>query len=167
MFDISFFELAVIGAVALVVIGPERLPQVARTVGRWIGKIQRYVSDVKADINREMELEELRRLRAEMNETARSVEATARSMERSLREQAAAAEEVVKDVAADGTAAPGASGVVTESGVEHAASLAAASGNATVQNAPASAASQPEAVPANSTEPKAGETATSRSSSTS
>ncbi|MGE4337479.1 MAG: Sec-independent protein translocase protein TatB, partial [Pigmentiphaga sp.] len=84
MFDLSFFELLVIGAVALVVIGPERLPRVARTAGQWVGKIQRYVSDVKNDINREMEIDELRRLRAEMNETARSVEATARSMETSL-----------------------------------------------------------------------------------
>ncbi|MCK9511013.1 MAG: Sec-independent protein translocase protein TatB [Pigmentiphaga sp.] len=88
MFDLSFFELLVIGAVALVVIGPERLPRVARTAGQWVGKIQRYVSDVKNDINREMEIEELRRLRAEMNETARSVEATALSMENSLRQQA-------------------------------------------------------------------------------
>jgi len=87
MFDLSFFELLVIGAVALVVIGPERLPRVARTAGQWVGKIQRYVSDVKNDINREMEIEELRRLKAEMNETARSVEATARSMESSLRQQ--------------------------------------------------------------------------------
>lgn len=90
MFDFSFFELAVIGGVALIVIGPERLPQVARTVGKWVGKVQRYVADVKNDLNREMEFEELRRLRAEMNETARSVEATARSMENSLRQQAEA-----------------------------------------------------------------------------
>lgn len=87
MFDFSFLELLVVGAVALVVIGPERLPQVARTVGKWVGKVQRYVADVKRDINREMEFEELRKLRAEMNETARSVEATARSVESSLRQQ--------------------------------------------------------------------------------
>ena len=62
MFDFSFGEIAVIGAVALVVLGPERLPKVARTVGDWVGKAQRYVNQVKGDINREMELAELKKL---------------------------------------------------------------------------------------------------------
>jgi sec-independent protein translocase protein TatB len=62
MFDFSFGELALIGTVALVVLGPERLPKVARTVGEWVGKAQRYVSQVKSDINREMELTELKKL---------------------------------------------------------------------------------------------------------
>src|SRR5262249_15870907 len=56
MFDIGFSELLVIGVVALIVIGPERLPRVARTVGVLAGRLQRYVADVKADINREIEL---------------------------------------------------------------------------------------------------------------
>ena len=64
MFDFSFGELALIGAIALVVLGPERLPRVARTVGDWLGKAQRYVSQVKADIHREMELAELKKLDA-------------------------------------------------------------------------------------------------------
>ena len=59
MFDVGFSELMVIAIVALIVIGPERLPKVARTAGHLLGRLQRYVSDVKADINREMQLDEL------------------------------------------------------------------------------------------------------------
>lgn len=74
MFDFSFGELAVIGTVALIVLGPERLPKVARTVGEWIGKAQRYVSQVKADINREMELAELKKLQEQARQAAQSVQ---------------------------------------------------------------------------------------------
>jgi sec-independent protein translocase protein TatB len=74
MFDIGFSELLLIGVVALIVIGPERLPRVARTLGHLFGRMQRYVNDVKADISREMELEELRRLQLDMQDTARSFE---------------------------------------------------------------------------------------------
>jgi sec-independent protein translocase protein TatB len=70
MFDIGFSELLVIGVVALIVIGPEKLPRVARTVGVLAGRLQRYVSDVKADINREIELEELRKMRDSMQQAA-------------------------------------------------------------------------------------------------
>ena len=61
----------VIAVVALIVIGPERLPRVARTMGHLFGRLQRYVNDVKADINREMELEELRKFKTTFEETAR------------------------------------------------------------------------------------------------
>jgi sec-independent protein translocase protein TatB len=61
MFDIGFTELLVIGVVALLVIGPERLPKVARTAGHLFGRFQRYVSSVKADIGHEMQMEELRK----------------------------------------------------------------------------------------------------------
>jgi sec-independent protein translocase protein TatB len=74
MFDIGFSEMMLIAIVALVVIGPERLPKVARTAGHLLGRLQRYVSDVKSDINREMQLEELRKLQSEIQESARSVE---------------------------------------------------------------------------------------------
>ncbi len=74
MFDIGFSELIVIAIVALVIIGPERLPKVARTAGHLLGRLQRYVNTVKADINREMQLDELRKLQAEMQESARSIE---------------------------------------------------------------------------------------------
>ncbi len=75
MFDIGFSELMVIAVVALVVIGPERLPKVARTAGHLMGRLQRYVNDVKSDINREMELEELRKFKDEFEQTAQSVQA--------------------------------------------------------------------------------------------
>ena len=61
MFDIGFLELAVIAVVGLIVIGPERLPEVARTVGTWVGRFRRFVSNVKSDINRELRQEELRK----------------------------------------------------------------------------------------------------------
>ena len=78
MFDIGFTELMVIGVVALVVIGPERLPGVARTIGHLAGRLQRYVNDVKADISREMEFDELRKMRDSMQEAATEVENTVR-----------------------------------------------------------------------------------------
>ena len=74
MFDIGFSELMVIAVVALIVIGPERLPKVARTLGHLFGRMQRYVNDVKADISREMELDELKKLQATMQDAARSFE---------------------------------------------------------------------------------------------
>lgn len=74
MFDISFTEMILIAVVALIVIGPERLPKVARTAGHLLGRLQRYVSDVKSDINREIQLDELKKLQAEIQESARSVE---------------------------------------------------------------------------------------------
>jgi len=74
MFDIGFSELLVIGIVALIVIGPQKLPRVARTVGHLAGRLQRYVADVKADINREMELDELRKMRDSMQKAASDIE---------------------------------------------------------------------------------------------
>lgn len=81
MFDIGFSELMVIGLVALVVIGPEKLPKVARTAGALFGRFQRYVNDVKADIKREVELDELKKMRD-------SVEAQARDLEHTIRDSA-------------------------------------------------------------------------------
>src|SRR5882762_760146 len=79
MFDIGFSELMVIAVIALVVIGPERLPRVARTLGHLAGRLQRYVSDGKADINREIELDELRKMRDSMQQAASSLESSVRS----------------------------------------------------------------------------------------
>src|SRR5688572_3953443 len=76
MFDIGFSEMIVIAVIALIVLGPEKLPRVARTAGHLLGRMQRYVNDVKADINREIELDELRKLQKEMQDTAQSVEQT-------------------------------------------------------------------------------------------
>ena len=79
VFDIGFSELVVIGLVALIVIGPEKLPRVARTVGHLIGRLQRYVADVKSDINREVELEELRKMRDSVQQAAASIESSVTS----------------------------------------------------------------------------------------
>ncbi|MBU1358272.1 MAG: Sec-independent protein translocase protein TatB [Gammaproteobacteria bacterium] len=74
MIDLGISKLALIGAVALIVIGPEKLPRVARTVGTLLGKAQRYVNDVKAEVNRSMDLDELRKMKDTVHEAARDVE---------------------------------------------------------------------------------------------
>jgi sec-independent protein translocase protein TatB len=73
MFDIAFSELILVALVALVVIGPERLPRVARMGGHLLGRLQRYVSDVKSDINREIQLEEIKKMQQEVETSARSL----------------------------------------------------------------------------------------------
>ena len=84
MFDIGFSELMLIGIVALVVIGPERLPKVARTAGQWLGKLNRYVSQVKQDIDRDIKLDELRKMQQEMKDTAQKYEIMAGDTKREL-----------------------------------------------------------------------------------
>lgn len=79
MFDFGFSELVVIAVMGLIVLGPERLPKVARQAGQWIGKLQRYVSDVKSDINRQMDLDELRKLQTEVKDAAGSMANSFRS----------------------------------------------------------------------------------------
>ncbi|MCC6474640.1 MAG: twin-arginine translocase subunit TatB [Burkholderiales bacterium] len=74
MFDVGFSELMVIAVVALIVIGPERLPGVARTLGHLFGRLQRYVNDVKSDIRREIELDELRKFKTEFEQAAHGVQ---------------------------------------------------------------------------------------------
>jgi sec-independent protein translocase protein TatB len=74
MFDFSFAELLVIGVVALIVIGPERMPKVARAAGLLFGRAQRYVSEVKADINNQLKLEELRKIEADLRAKASTAE---------------------------------------------------------------------------------------------
>ena len=93
MIDLGISKLALIGAVALVVIGPEKLPRVARTVGALLGKAQRYVADVKAEVNRSMELDELRKMKDSVESAARevktSVESGAQDFEKSWSEATA------------------------------------------------------------------------------
>lgn len=84
MFDVGLSELMVIAVVALVVIGPERLPKVARTAGLLLGRLRRYVSDVKADINREIQLDELKKLQQEVVEQASLTETAVSSELREL-----------------------------------------------------------------------------------
>lgn len=74
MLDIGVTKLAIIGGIALVVIGPERLPAVAKTLGTLLGRARRYVSDVKAEVNRSMELDELKKMRDSVESAARDVE---------------------------------------------------------------------------------------------
>jgi sec-independent protein translocase protein TatB len=74
--DFGFDKIALIGAVALIVIGPEKLPKVARTVGHLFGKAQRYVADVKAEVNRSIELDELKKMKTQFEDAARNVEQT-------------------------------------------------------------------------------------------
>ena len=112
MFDIGFSELVVCGIVALVVIGPERLPRVARTLGVLFGRLQRYVAQVKSDINREMEAADLGNVKKEFESAARSFETDFRSqaaeVEREVRDAQTAIEAGLAEPAA--VAAPEASG---------------------------------------------------------
>ena len=93
MFDIGFSEMVVCAVVALVVIGPERLPKVARTLGVLFGRLQRYVAQVKADINREMDMADLGKVKTEF-------ESAARSFETDFKSQAADVEREVRDAQA-------------------------------------------------------------------
>ena len=108
MFDIGFSELMVIGLVALIVIGPERLPRVARTLGILAGRLQRYVADVKADINREVELEELRKMKDSMQEVKDSVQEAASGIESSVQGELNKAESELNAAAGSAAGAPGA-----------------------------------------------------------
>ena len=115
MFDIGFSELMVIGVVALLVIGPEKLPRVARTLGHLLGRAQRYVNDVKSDINREIQLDELKKLQTQVTDSARAIEDSVRKEYDSARQtveapaRAAVAElEAVSAAATEGAAAPAA-----------------------------------------------------------
>jgi sec-independent protein translocase protein TatB len=83
MFDIGFWELALIGVLALLVLGPKRLPEAARTAGKWVGRLRAFVANVRQDIDHQIdsgELEELRRLKEELNQTRQLVEESSRSV---------------------------------------------------------------------------------------
>ncbi|WP_085318131.1 Sec-independent protein translocase protein TatB [Derxia lacustris] len=101
MLDFSFGELTIIGAVALVVLGPEKLPKVARTVGSWVAKAQRYVNDVKADINREVELAELRKMQQQIEESARDLKKTVDDNLQTVHHEIDAARHEVQQLAAE------------------------------------------------------------------
>jgi len=79
MFDIGLSELVAVSLIALIILGPKRLPEVARTAGRWMGQLRRFIADVKLDIDREMhteDLAELRKLKDELNDTRRVMQNT-------------------------------------------------------------------------------------------
>jgi sec-independent protein translocase protein TatB len=114
MFDVGFSEIVVIAVVALIVIGPERLPKTARMLGHLLGRLQRYVNEVKADINREMELDELRKLKDEVKSAAseieQSVSSAAKEVDAGLRNVEQQLNEGSESVAeADAASAPASS----------------------------------------------------------
>ncbi|HUX29123.1 MAG TPA: Sec-independent protein translocase protein TatB [Thiobacillus sp.] len=103
MFDFGFLELVTIGVVALVVIGPERLPKVARTAGLLYGRMQRYVSSVKSDISNEIQLDEMRRVgqdfKASVESAVSGVEQQATAVDDYLRDEASSVKKVVAAMA--------------------------------------------------------------------
>ena len=99
MFDFGFGEMMIIGAVGLVVLGPERLPTVARTAGEWIGKAQRFVAQIKDDINRETELSELKRIQEEAQKLATDFKST---VEKTATEIESSSSKVANDLKAVG-----------------------------------------------------------------
>lgn len=103
MFDVGLSELMVLAAVALIVIGPERLPKVARTAGLLLGRLQRYVSDVKSDINREMQLDELKKLQQQMTDQVTSLET---SVAHEIREVESSVNNVIEPLMTDTTVSP-------------------------------------------------------------
>lgn len=100
MFDIAFSELLLIGIVALVIIGPERLPKIARTAGSWLGKLNRYVAQVKQDIDRDMQLEELRKLQSEMKASAQKYELMAEETSQKIQKESTELNKVMQAMAA-------------------------------------------------------------------
>jgi len=103
MFDIGFSEIVVIAVVALIVIGPEKLPKTARTLGHLFGRLQRYVNDVKADINREIELDELRKLQQEVKTAANDIQTSISSATREVESSVRAVESDLNAAAGAGT----------------------------------------------------------------
>jgi sec-independent protein translocase protein TatB len=107
MFDFGFSEMVVVAVVGLIVLGPERLPKVARQAGQWLGKLQRYVADVKSDINRQMELDELRNLQSEVTGAARDLKS---SFESAVGDAQTQVDAINADLQGDSSSGSGASG---------------------------------------------------------
>jgi len=107
VFDVGFSEMIVIAVVALIVLGPERLPKAARTAGQLIGRLQRYVAGVKADIERELQLEELKKLQAQ-------IESQARELQETMRRQQEALQAPVRETIAEARAALSPTGSIAE-----------------------------------------------------
>lgn len=97
MFDVSLSELMLISVIALIVIGPERLPKVARTIGHLVGRAQRYVTDVKTDIKREMDIEELSGIKSQMEDAAKSVKDSMKQASDTFRNPLEEAQQALKE----------------------------------------------------------------------
>ena len=140
MFDIGFSEIVVVGVVALVVIGPEKLPRVARTLGHMFGRLQRYVGEVKADITREIELDELRKLQTEVKDAARDFEHSVTNVATEFRSTAREIETQLNSAASGGVAS--AAGATPEAVTAAAGHPALSEGAGSVPEAPGSDASR-------------------------
>jgi len=101
MFDVGFWELAVIALVALIVIGPERLPKVARNVGLWVGRGRRFIASVKADIDKEMKAQELKELLDEQMRRASPVHEIIEETRQDLKQIKQETEQSVKSASED------------------------------------------------------------------
>jgi sec-independent protein translocase protein TatB len=106
MFDIGISEIMVIAVVALIVLGPEKLPKTARTLGHLFGRLQRYVASVKSDINRELQLEELKKLQAEVKTAATSFESSVSAAATEIQTNVRAVETDLNAAATGSAAAP-------------------------------------------------------------
>jgi sec-independent protein translocase protein TatB len=115
MFDVGFSEIVMIAVVALIVIGPERLPKTARMLGHLFGRLQRYVNEVKADINREMELDELRKLQREVKGVASDFQQSMTSMATDVRSEMQSVERQLNDVATGAEPPPAQVGTASSS----------------------------------------------------
>lgn len=111
MFDVAFSELIVIGVVGLIVIGPEKLPKVARTLGMLAGRMQRYVSDVKTDIERQMQYEDLQKIQQEISQSFIETKAEVESVGQTITGEVAALEKSVESLVEKVTVAPTATDV--------------------------------------------------------
>ena len=106
MFDVGFWELAVIGVIALVILGPERLPRLARTAGMWVGRARRMVATVKEDINKELESDRLKEIAESLKATQQEVRATASGLEKNILDTAAVDKDLDFDSASFQSEAP-------------------------------------------------------------
>jgi len=137
MFDVGFSEMIVVAIIALIVLGPEKLPKVARTVGHLLGRMQRYVNDVKADINREIELDELRKLQQSMQETARSIEQTVTQNVNSVESELNSVAQTAQSAISNSSAQNAVSNTVAQSAVSDVpAQISAASDATAIPNYP-------------------------------
>ena len=105
MFDLGFSELVVIAVVLLVVVGPERLPEVARVAGHLLGRLQRYIAGMKADIQREMQIDELKKLQEQAREFDKNLRAGAGEIQSAVSEALASPPAAPPSEPADAVAA--------------------------------------------------------------
>ncbi|MBK1692468.1 Sec-independent protein translocase protein TatB [Ectothiorhodospira mobilis] len=107
MFDFGFWELVVVGLVALLVVGPERLPRLAREVGRWVGKIKQFVTSVRSDIEQEIKADELRRMLEDQEKEIHRLKTMMEDTEQDLRREVHQAQDKAESAAREAGARSG------------------------------------------------------------